>query len=266
MQIDFHADLYQEPGYGEALAQTARKLGFDVLCIGGGVPQYGLATNDDVLREAEVYPDLFMPFARLSLGVEGAARVEELHRCGFQGLRLMAPPAPYDEQRFFPVYEAAQALQMPVMFHTGYVPVTPLDRALDVRCERMRPIHLDTIARCFPRLNIVGLSLGYPWCEEACETLRHHANVFFDLSGHLLRKKGPAYFQNLFWWEKNVPLTDSHTQNPWQRVLFGSAVKHEEIASVERDYQRLFRSLALGQSVIDAVMGGTAQRLLGLAE
>jgi len=264
--IDFHAHLYNEPGYGEALAEAARSLGFDALCIGGGTPLYGLATNEEVLREAGVYPELFIPFASLSPDGEGAARVEEFHRCGFLGLRLSAPVAPYDDKRFFPVYEAAQALGMPVMFHTGYVPVTPLDRALGVRCERMRPVCLDTIARCFPRLNIVGTSLGYPWCEEACETLRHHANVFFDLSGNLLRNKGPAYFRGLFWWEKNAALNGSRRQNPWQRLLFGSAVRHEEIASVERDYERLFRSLAFGQSVVDAVMGGTAQKLLGLSE
>ena len=96
--------------------------------------------------------------------------------------------------------------------------------------------------------------------------LRHHKKVFFDLSGDLLRNKGPAYLRGLFWREKNAPLTDSRIQSPWLRMLFGSAVKHEEIASVERDYERLFRSLALGQSVIDAVMGGTAQKLLGLSE
>jgi len=43
MLIDFHAHLYDEPGYGEALAETARNLGLERLCIAGGEERYGLA-------------------------------------------------------------------------------------------------------------------------------------------------------------------------------------------------------------------------------
>jgi len=264
MLIDFHCHLYDEPGYGEALAETGRNLGVDRLCIGGGDAQYGLAANAEVRRQADAYPELFVPFAQVELGVDGPTTVERYRRIGFEGLIVCAPPAPYDDQAFFPVYEAAAALEMPVVFHTGYTPPAPLDRAKGVRSVHARPVCLDTLARYFPALKIVGVGLGSPWCEEAAETMRHHANVYFDLSGDLLRRKGADFFGRLFRPAQAPLWQDEGSGNTWERVVFGSAVRHEEIASVERDYQRIFRSLALGQGDMDAVMGGTAAHLLGM--
>jgi len=191
--------------------------------------------------------------------------VEALCRLGFKGLRIAEATAPYDAPEFFPAYEAACALGMPILFHTGLLPVTPLDRAFDVRCERMRPIHLDTVARQFPGLKIVGSGLGRPWYEEAAEMLRRHENVFFDLSGHVLRQRGAAFFRSLLSAEGGSVLGQPDSRSAWSKIVFGTGVPHEEIPSVERDYQRLFRALTLPEAVTTDIMGGTAARLLGLA-
>lgn len=260
--VDFHAHLLNEGGYAQALAEAARTLGFDALCLGGGKPCYGLATNEEVLEHARTYPDLFVPFADLELGRDGAARVEEMADAGFRGLKVSAPPKPYDDPDFFPVYEAARALGLPVLFHTGYVPATPMDRALGVRCEHMRPVYVDTVARHFPGLRVVGTSLGSPWCEEAFETLRNNDNVFFDLSGEVLKRKDLGYFRNLIRSGTDSGLGGRRTENPCSRLVFGSGAHVEEIEGVERYYQRLFRSLAVEDEVKERVMGGTARRLL----
>jgi len=265
MLCDFHVHLADEPRYADALAETARNMGFDKLCIGGGDACYGLASNEEALRCAQSYPELFVPFARVHLGVDGPHRVEELCALGFKGLRVAGASAPYDAAEFFPVYEAACVLGMPVLFHTGLLPVTSLDRALDVRCGRVRPIHLDTLARQLPDLKIVGSGLGRPWYEEAAEILRRHENVFFDLSGHVLRQRGTAFFRGLLSVEGGAALGQAEGHSAWSKIVFGSAVPHEEIASVERDYERLFRALALPEAVIADIMGGNAARLLGLA-
>jgi len=264
MLIDFHAHLHQEEGYGEALAATAKSLGVDRLCIMGGESRYGLAPNAEVLSQASHYPGLFVPFARVELGRDGPTTVERLRRVGFAGLCVWAPPAPYDEESFFPLYAAAEDLDMPVVFHTGFLPRTPMDRSLRVRAANMRPVYLDTIARCFPRLKVVGVGLGYPWCEEAAEVLRHHENVFFDLSGDVLRRRSADYFGSIFRSNQSALWEADVAGDLWGRIVFGSAVRHEKIASVERDYQRVFRSLAVSQEDIDAVMGLTAARLLGV--
>jgi predicted TIM-barrel fold metal-dependent hydrolase len=52
----------------------------------------------------------------------------------------------------------------------------------------------------------------------------------------------------------------------WTRVVFGTGVPYDKIASVERDYERLFRALGLSEDVSEKVMGGNAARLLGLKE
>ena len=262
MLIDFHAHLFSEEGYGHSLAETARSLGFDYMCLGGGQPQYGLANNEEVLETAKTYPELFIPFAVLNLGRDGANEVQELRQAGFRGLRVAVPPEPYDSDRFNPVYEAAQALNMPVMFHTGFAPVTPMDGALDVRCERMRPVYLDTLARRFPGLTIVGTSLGYPWCEEALEALRRHSNLYFDIGGEIFQKKGLSFFRGLFRAEASPTPAAPSTETCLPQLLFGSAVKHEDIAAAERDHQRFFRALALGEDMIDTIMGAKAAELL----
>jgi len=266
MLCDFHTHLHDDPDYAEALAETAQNLGFDKLCIGGGETRYGMASNEQVLAHSRTYPDLFVPFAFVRLGTDGAADVEDLGGAGFKGLRVCAPPAPYDAQGFFPVYEAAEALGLPVLFHTGLVPVTPLDGALDVRADRMRPVCFDTLARRFPKLKIVGSGLGGPWFEEAGAVLRLHQNVLFDLSGGALHRKGVEFYRTLLAAETTSVLDESGKQDAWSRVLFGTAVRCDEIASVERDYQRLFRSLALRAEVVEDIMGRNAQRLLGLAQ
>ena len=265
MLCDFHAQLFDESGYAEELTETAKNLGFDKLCIGGGEARFALASNAEVLRQAETYPELFIPFAFFRLGKDDAYVVEELHRRGFRGLRVSAPPAPYDASEFAEVYEAAEVLHMPVLFHTGLLPPTPLDRAFAGRSEWMRPICLDTLARLFPGLRIVGCGLGMPWCEEAAEVLAHHGNVFFDICVATLRKKDLQFFRSLLGGPSNVVLEEQPSRTLWTKIVFGSGVRHEEIASVERNYQRLFRSLALPQEVIEAIMGGTAARLLGIS-
>lgn len=260
--LDLHTHLLDEPGYADVLAETARALGLDAMCLGGGSARYGLADNEAVLQQTDTYPDLFLPVGMLNLRRAGPGRVEEMANAGFVCLKVVASPAPYDDSRFFPVYEAAQALEMPIMFHTGYLPRTSMDAALGIRCEDMRPVHLDAVARRFPQLRIVGTALGYPWCMEAVETMRHNPNVYFDLSGDLLERKGPAFFRDAFGSGRGAALGDRHRSPVWSRVAFGSAVKAEHIEGVERDYRRLFRSLALDDEVREAVMGGTARELL----
>jgi len=262
---DFHTHLLDEPEYAEALAETARSLGFDRLCIGAGEARYGMVSNEEVLRHAESYPELFVPFACVRLGSEAPAQVETLRRWGFQGLRVSAPPGPYDAAELFGVYEAAAALGMPILFHTGLLPRTDLDGALGLHSEWTRPVYLDTLARRLPGLKIVGTALGCPWYEEAAEMLRCHENVFFDLSGPTVRRRGPGFFRALLGPEDTSALGRRQGPSGWSKIIFGSAARCEDIASVERDHRRLFRALALPEELVGDIMGGNAARLLRLA-
>lgn len=265
MLIDFHVHLYDEPGYGESLAETARNLGIERMAIGGGEARYGLAANAAVRRLADSYPDLFVPFARVNLRSEGADRVERYSRTGFRGLRVCGPPAPYDSREFFPVYEAADALGLPVLFHTGFLPPTQLDRASGVRVEHMRPVHLDTVARCFPGLRIVGVGLGRPWLQEAVEVMRYHPGVHFDLSRDLFRVVGVDELSRLLKPASSVFWEATRGGNVAGQLVFGSGTRSEHIAATERDYQRLFRAMGLAPDDIDRIMGANAAEILGIS-
>ncbi|MFP4027944.1 MAG: amidohydrolase family protein [Candidatus Brocadiia bacterium] len=266
MTCDIHAHLHNEPDYADMLAETAQDLGFNKLCISGGESRYGMASNDQALDAAEKYPGLFVPFAQMRFGREQAVDVAEFKNRGFFGLRVSAPPEPVDSARFFPLYEAACALEMPVLIHTGFLPVTGLDKSFDVRCHRHRPVYLDTIARQFPALKIIGTSLGQPWYEEAAEVLRLHTNVCFDLSGSAIARKGVAFFRSLLGSDTNGVIGNYEEGTVWSQIVFGTGVHYGEIASVERDYQRLFRSLALSDETVEDIMGGNAERLVGVLD
>ncbi len=256
--VDLHTHLYEKPDYAAMLAETAHNLGFKKLCIGGGEPRYGLASNETVIEVAGAYPDLFVPFAFIRPGEVGPADVESLHRDGFIGIKAGAPSVPFDSDEFMPALRAAEVLSLPVMFHTGIFPVTDLDRAEKFRPDLARPIHLDVIARELPRLNIIGTGLGAPWFEEAAALLEVHENIFFDLSKLHLRERGAHFFKCLLGVESDSKWGDSRQSSRWEQIVFGTASENRDIPFVERDYQRLFRALALPEKIISGVMGENA--------
>ena len=60
------------------------------------------------------------------LDLDGAAEQPDiLKEMGFVGLKPYKPHFPYSDERYFPIYERAQALRMPVLFHTGLVAKGP---------------------------------------------------------------------------------------------------------------------------------------------
>jgi len=140
----------------------------------------------------------------------------------------------------------------------------PLDRARRVCSHHMRPVYLDTVARWFPALKVVGVGLGSPWWEEAAETMRRNPNVYFDLSGDALRRKSPDFFRGIFRPEQGALWEQAAGGNLWGKIMFGSGARFDEIAGAERDYQRIMRSLAAGSDDVDAVMGLSAAGLLGI--
>jgi len=78
--------------------------------------------------------------------------VEELHSLGFRGLgELEFVKKSYNDPSYFPVYELANRYGWLVLFHTGIVLRRNFDEPEDVASGRMRPIHLEEIARRFPK-------------------------------------------------------------------------------------------------------------------
>ena len=82
--------------------------------------------NNEMAEKASRYPDRFYLFAHLPLG-DGKAAAAELERCvkelGFVGAMISGHyhDLPYDDEHYFPIFEKAQELDVPVYLHPGLV-------------------------------------------------------------------------------------------------------------------------------------------------
>ncbi len=266
MRIDAHVHYDIEDGYVDRLVEEEKRLGFDRVCLNGAVWSEHRGANDEVARAMEKHPDVIVGFGYLPLGQSGPKQIRELKKQGFSGLKFIRPPARYDDKAFYPMYEAAEELGMVCLFHLGIVARTPEDREQDVNNERHRPIYLDTIARSFPSLKIIGAHLGNPWYDEAAMACRWNPNLYFDLSGSSLKKRPPEYFKLMLWWTETTQYRDPEGRHAWEKIVFGSDVAIEMIEDVMNDYQRTMDAIELRPDLKEAVFGNTMAKLLGLAE
>jgi hypothetical protein len=266
MIIDVHAHLLDHQGYDHQLARAARQAGIDKMVIMGGPSQYDYATNDEVLAAAMRHPELFLPFATFRLGRDYPGMVDQYRRQGFYGIQFALPQADYDSKDYYLVYSRAGQLGMPCVFQLGILPNSGRDHRFDVNCGRMRPICIDTVARAFPELTIIGTRLGNPWYEEACEVARCNTNVYLDLSGTTLKKKGPDFFRELLWWEDTSNAYDGAARGmrPWKKILFGSDTHAGRLSEARSEYESLLGKLDLDGDTVQDIMAMNAVRALGL--
>ncbi|MCK5844328.1 MAG: amidohydrolase family protein, partial [Victivallales bacterium] len=176
---------------------------------------------------------------------------------------FILPKVCYHDETLYPWYQRAEELGMPVLFHLGIVARVP-GRRDRVDNNLMRPVYLDTIARSFPDLTIIGAHLGNPWYDEACMSCRWNPNLYFDLSGSTLKKKKPEFIGELLWWGDGTykQYCDAEGRGAWEKIVFGSDVLAEDIHDVVEDYERFADALELTDEIREAVFYGTAEKLL----
>lgn len=145
--------------------------------------------QDVILQAGRDMPEKIIPFAMIRWN-EGAEQVEKYFEKGFVGLKAIVPPEPYNHSSYLPIYEAAERLKMPILFHTGIIAISP-DGWKDYNERRgygpanMQPAFLATIADLFPELVIIGGHAGYPYTEQTEHNLYYYKNCFHDTSGCL---------------------------------------------------------------------------------
>jgi len=260
--IDMHHHILNEPDYVDRMIETMDRLGIEKVCLSGlgiGAGRWlgDLSpTNDDVLRAMDRYPDRIIGMGVIRLGKDDDGIVDRLYAAGFRGLKTTRPTKNYDDPAFDPIYERAEQLKMPFLFHTGFILPTEHDKRDDVSSDRMRPVLLDRVARRYPELPIIIAHLGMPWHAEAAEMARFHPNVYVDLTGSAQgwrNRKSPAFFAEMFYWE-----------NAFEKIVFGTDVHYSEMGDVLRDHERLFMLLNVPEAVQEKIFGGTAARLFKL--
>jgi hypothetical protein len=175
-------DLTSDPAsheVGTSAADVVFVFGFHAPRIGVVVP------NDYIASYVHADPEHRVGYLSVDPMEEGAlAEVERsVVELGLRGLKL-APTYqgfhPLDDHALR-VYERAEQLGLPVTLHMGTTPhpSAPLEFA--------RPIHIDEIARLFPRLRLVIAHVAHPWEAEALVVARKHSNVYADVSALVYR-------------------------------------------------------------------------------
>jgi uncharacterized protein len=151
-------------------------------------------TNDHVLDLARKYPDAFAGIlASLDThaadldGVAAYAK-ELIKNPRVKGFKFHPPDQGFypSDRRYYGIWEVLQVGSKPVMFHVGFTVLgANTDGGSGIGLDYGRPIHLDTVAKDFPRMKIIAAHPGWPWEEELIGIVTHKKNVYVDTSGYL---------------------------------------------------------------------------------
>ncbi|MBM2828612.1 MAG: bamU [Actinobacteria bacterium] len=235
---------YGDPGaFDEMLASE----GVDHACVLAELSPVttGTCTNEQVRDFCRGRPRL-IPFCDVNPHVYNDPGGELRRRVevdGFRGVKLYPTYQHYylNDQRMYPLYQAARDLEVPVLIHTG---------SSVFRGSRMKygdPLHLDDVAVDFPGLNLVMAHAGRGfWYDRAFFLSKLHPNVHMEISG-LPPSKLMTYFPEL------DRITD--------KVIFGS--DWPGVPTIRRNMDAIME-LPLSAEGIDNILGGNAARLLRL--
>ncbi len=187
MIIDAHAHLCRKPRDLDKIAASGRLEQVWLMDVSGcELSTNPFAAEAEILQAAKDFPGFFIPFGYLDLRLT-PDNIDRLKENGFFGLKAYRPEKPYDTPEYFPFYERAAALGMPILFHTGLLEKCPYEQMgqnLSYGPTNMKPAQLATIAAAFPDLTLIGGHLGYPWLEETAQNLYYYPNIYHDLSGY----------------------------------------------------------------------------------
>ncbi len=134
--------------------------------------------NEWTCAVARRHPQL-IPFIGLDPSMSAEELVAEIdRRCdeGAHGIKLHPPNQRFipTDRRLWPVYERAQELGLPIIFHSGAYALG------SGHTDHSHPKHFPELLSAFPRLTIVMAHLAFGDFAACADLARSHANVFFD--------------------------------------------------------------------------------------
>jgi predicted TIM-barrel fold metal-dependent hydrolase len=245
-----------QSGTVEDMAELYRKM--DILAVTFSVDSETVSDsafdgNDYVAEIQQAFPDVFIGWASVDPH-KGRMALRELERAvtklGLRGLKLHPITQAFfpDDRQFYPLWNKAQELGIPVIFHTGHTGVgSGGPGGTGLKLKYAQPIHLDDVAADFPDLTIIGAHPSWPWQDEMLSVCLHKSNVFIDLSGW-----SPKYFSPAL-----IQYSNTLLQN---KVLFGSDYP---VISPER-WMKDFEAAAFRDDVRPKILLENAVRVLKL--
>jgi predicted TIM-barrel fold metal-dependent hydrolase len=229
--IDAHAHLMDHRNYLEKLIDMMDNCGIEKCCLSGLGELFRCKSNEDVERAFNRYPERIIGVYFIRPGIHNNKEVQEAYEKGFKMLKVSIPTKPYDDLSFFPLWETAEELKLPILFHTGIVTFFRKPTYL-ISSWFMHPMRLETIANSFPDLNMIIAHLGIHWNKDAAELLRMKKNVYADLTGEpngwrvRMDQEG---LKKYLWWPK-----------AFKKILFGTDVHYKKIPDIlKQDKARL---------------------------
>jgi predicted TIM-barrel fold metal-dependent hydrolase len=213
-------------------------------------------TNEYVLDLVQKYPESFagvLASLDMSRGDSPGriAQAQDLARNPtVKGFKFHPPDQgfyPHDRSHY-QTWEVLQAAGKPVMFHTGFTVLgAGCEGGKGIGLDYGRPIHLDMLAKDFPRLKIIAAHPGWPWQEELIGVLTHKNNVYVDTSGYLAEQL-PEIFQRAM----RGRLQD--------KTLFGTDYPYVDLEKALGSFDKL----GLKGDVKAKILLANAQNLFGL--
>jgi uncharacterized protein len=185
------------------------------------------------------------------------AAAEELERAvtqlGLRGLKLAPAMQEFypDDAALDPVYDRAQALGIPVLFHAG------MSWEPGSRLAYGQPLRFERIAAEYPALRIVLAHLAWPWVTDAVALALKYPNVYLDTSA-LYFDNPPEFLR--FAMTIQVPLS-VFERSLRRQLVFGSNYPRIEV----KNMARAVRGLGLSEECLDLVFRVNAETLLGEA-
>ncbi len=265
--VDARADALRAAGVVKASLLCGGRMG--PTPVGPGYEQS--------LEYARRHEDLFIPSALVDPEEITGAELRRLHDLGYRGLKIIGVRRPYDDYKYFGVYQVAEELDMPILFHLGVIggavdysithprrdpqAAAALRRMAaigrmqprDVSAIRMRPFHLDTIANNFPALRMIGAHMGGTGnYDEAASVTRWRHNVYLDLSGGETIERH-AVERRLVGHEIGV-----------EKITWGSDCGDDEIAQHVTSLERIFEQVGLDEEERHRIRYANAAEIFGL--
>jgi predicted TIM-barrel fold metal-dependent hydrolase len=145
--------------------------------------------NDHIADVVAQHPDVFLGFGVVD-PAQGKLAEQEIRRCkelGLVGIGELHPARQHfypNDRQFYPLWETAAEIGLPVLFHGGYAAAgSGAPGGMGVKLKYANPIHLDDVAADFPELTVICAHPSWPWESEALAVALHKPNVYVDLSG-----------------------------------------------------------------------------------
>ena len=207
-------------------------------------PDDGNYSNEELVPWMKKYPDILLGFAlpELGLKVDGPDTVDRFKEQGFTGLKFIAPSYAYDDERYFPIYERTQLLDMPILFHTGFLSIGSGDGERGISQDKMRAVRLDTIGRAFPSLRMMMAHLGNPEFDVGLDVIRRFENIYGEFSGDSGSKFRETVLRKLF-----TPLPGADMKDPEENL----ALIHFQKLCFATDNPEPPRWIELSQRLMD---------------